>query len=70
MLVLGGIGGLHGALIGAPVYMLLKHFSSQWNPFYWMLIIGVLLMAVVLIGRGGLLGTLASWTRRPRKGQA
>ncbi len=56
MLVLGGIGGLHGALIGAPVYMLLKHFSSQWNPFYWMLIIGVLLIAVVLLGRGGLLG--------------
>ena len=43
MLVLGGIGSLYGALIGAPVYMLLKHFSSQWNPFYWMLMIGVLL---------------------------
>lgn len=70
MLVLGGIGGLHGALIGAPVYMLLKHFSSQWNPFYWMLIIGVLLMAVVLMGRGGLLGTLKSWTLRTRKGEA
>jgi branched-chain amino acid transport system permease protein len=36
--------------------MLLKHFSSQWNPFYWMLIIGVLLIAVVMLGRGGLLG--------------
>lgn len=56
MLVLGGIGSLYGAFIGAPVYMLLKHFSSQWNPYYWMLIIGVLLIAVVLLGRGGLLG--------------
>ena len=67
MLVLGGIGGLHGALIGAPVYMLLKHFSSQWNPFYWMLIIGVLLIVVVLMGRGGLLGMLTSLMRRTRK---
>lgn len=57
MLVLGGIGSLHGALVGVPVYMLLKHFSSQWSPFYWMLVVGVLLIAVVLAGRGGLLGT-------------
>lgn len=67
MLVLGGIGGLHGALIGAPVYMLLKHFSSQWNPFYWMLLIGLLLIGVVLFGRGGLLGLLQSLLRRGRK---
>lgn len=67
MLVLGGIGGLHGALVGAPVYMLLKHFSSQWNPFYWMLIIGVLLIVVVLMGRGGLLGMLIALMRRAQK---
>jgi branched-chain amino acid transport system permease protein len=67
MLVLGGIGGLHGALVGAPVYMLLKHFSSQWNPFYWMLIIGVLLIGVVLTGRGGLLGMLTALMRRLRQ---
>jgi branched-chain amino acid transport system permease protein len=67
MLVLGGIGGLHGALVGAPVYMLLKHFSSQWNPFYWMLIIGLLLIVVVLLGRGGLIGLFTSAIRRTRK---
>jgi branched-chain amino acid transport system permease protein len=60
MLVLGGIGSLYGGLVGAPAYMLLKHFSSQLNPFYWMLIIGALLMAVVLAGRGGLLGMAKS----------
>jgi branched-chain amino acid transport system permease protein len=56
MLVLGGIGGLYGGLIGAPVYMLVKHFSQQWNPFYWMFLIGGLLIVVVRFGRGGLLG--------------
>lgn len=67
MLVLGGVGSLYGALIGAPVYMLLKHFSSQWNPYYWMLIIGVLLIAVVLFGRGGLVGMLQAAVRKLRR---
>lgn len=68
MLVLGGLGGLHGALVGAPLYMLLKHFSSQWNPFYWMLVIGVLLIAVVLFGRGGVLGIARHAWRSLRAG--
>lgn len=67
MLVLGGIGSLYGAFIGAPVYMLLKHFSSQWNPYYWMLIIGVLLIVVVLAGRGGLLGLGQTVIRKLRR---
>jgi branched-chain amino acid transport system permease protein len=66
MLVLGGIGTMYGAFIGAPVYMLLKHFSSQWNPYYWMLLIGVLLIAVVMLGRGGLLGLGQAALRRLR----
>lgn len=70
MLVLGGIGGLYGAFIGAPAYMLLKHFASQWNPYSWMLIIGVLLIAVVLQGRGGLLAILQAVTRRVRGSKA
>ena len=56
MLVLGGIGSLYGGFVGAPVYMLVKHFAQQWNPFYWMIFIGLLLIAVVRLGRGGLLG--------------
>ncbi|MDM0050520.1 branched-chain amino acid ABC transporter permease [Variovorax sp. J22R115] len=68
MLVLGGLGGLYGALIGAPIYMLLKHFSSQWNPYYWMLVIGVLLIAVVMFGRGGLMGIAQHAWRNLRLG--
>jgi len=67
MLVLGGIGTLYGAFIGAPAYMLLKHFSSQWNPYYWMLLIGVLLIAVVMLGRGGLLGVGQAVLRKLRR---
>ena len=63
MLVLGGVGSLYGALIGAPLYMLLKHFTSQWNPYYWMFVVGALLIVVVLAGRGGAVGLLASLRR-------
>jgi branched-chain amino acid transport system permease protein len=59
MLVLGGIGSLYGALVGVPFYMVLKHFSAQWNPFYWMFAIGALLIVVVLFARGGLVSWLS-----------
>lgn len=71
MLVLGGIGSLYGALVGAPLYMLLKHFTSQWNPFYWMFVIGVLLIVVVLAARGGAIGfAQAAWRRVRGRGQS
>jgi branched-chain amino acid transport system permease protein len=58
MLVVGGIGHLYGALLGAPVYMLVKEFSQQWNPYYWMFFIGALLIVVTGITKGGLVGIL------------
>jgi len=70
MLVLGGVGRLYGGLIGAPVYMVVHHFASQWNPYHWMFIIGALLTIVVMFAGGGILGIsdsiarLVSRTRR------
>ena len=69
VLILGGYGRLYGAFVGAPVYMVVRHFSSQWSPFYWMLLIGLLLIAVVMLGRGGLLGTARALIARLRKVQ-
>lgn len=60
MLVLGGIGRLYGALIGALIYMCVQYFTQQWNPYYWMISIGLLLIVVVRFARGGLLGAAAS----------
>jgi len=68
MLVLGGVGKLYGGLIGAPVYMIVHHFASQWNPYHWMFIIGGLLTGVVMFARGGLIGIAQDIARRlPRK---
>lgn len=64
MLVLGGIGQLYGGLIGAPVYVLVKHFAAQWNPYNWMFIIGVLLIVAVRFGQGGLLEILRAASAR------
>jgi branched-chain amino acid transport system permease protein len=60
MLVLGGIGRLYGGLVGAPVYVLVKHFAAQWNPYNWMFLIGALLIVAVRFGHGGLLGILST----------
>jgi branched-chain amino acid transport system permease protein len=52
--ILGGIGTVYGPLIGAPVYVLVKNFAQQWDPYYWMPAIGTLLVVVVRTGRAGL----------------
>ena len=56
MLVLGGVGRLYGALIGAAVFMLAKDYLAGLNPVYWEFWIGILLIVVVMFGRGGIMG--------------
>lgn len=56
MLVLGGAGHLYGALIGAAVFIVARDVLSGLDPVYWYFWLGLILAAVVLIGRGGLLG--------------
>jgi branched-chain amino acid transport system permease protein len=66
MLVLGGVGRLYGALVGATVYTLVQHFAAEWNPYHWMFVIGGLLVFVVRFARGGILGVLESVYERAR----
>jgi len=61
IIVLGGLGTLVGSLLGAPLYLLVKHFTGQWNPDYWYLAIGLLLVLTVRFGRGGVLGLFARY---------
>jgi branched-chain amino acid transport system permease protein len=56
MLVLGGTGSLYGALIGTVVFQLFEHIVSAANPFHWMTLVGLLLIAVVLFLPSGLQG--------------
>ncbi len=58
MLVVGGFGRLYGAIVGTVVYMVIHHFAAIADPYNWMFAIGGMLVAVVLVARGGLMGLL------------
>ncbi|MGC2411447.1 MAG: branched-chain amino acid ABC transporter permease [Stellaceae bacterium] len=58
MLILGGVGRLYGAFIGVPLYMIAQDRFSELEPAYWYFWIGLLMVIVVLFGRGGILGLL------------
>jgi branched-chain amino acid transport system permease protein len=63
VLVLGGTGRLYGGLVGAIVYMLVHDAFADLNPQYWMFFLGIFLVAVVMVGRGGILGMLSRVVR-------
>jgi branched-chain amino acid transport system permease protein len=56
MLVLGGVGSIYGGPVGAAVYMVLKDYAANWDPYNWMAVIGLFLILVVLFGKNGLIG--------------
>jgi len=67
MVVLGGVGRLYGALVGAAAFMIAKDYLSGLNPVYWQLWLGVFLIVIVMVGRGGIMGRFEafwSWARR------
>jgi branched-chain amino acid transport system permease protein len=79
MVVLGGLGSLHGAIIGAAAFLLLEEFLPEilhMASFFlseetqshlaenWKMVFGPLLILVVLFVRGGIMGLL----RRPHHG--
>ena len=57
MIVLGGLGSLHGAILGAAAFTLLEEYLSGLTE-YWGMIFGPILILVVLFARGGLVGLL------------
>ena len=66
MIIFGGLGTLHGAILGTLVFLLLGEWLSGLTE-HWKMIFGPLLVLVVLLARGGLIGLasqLAAWWRR------
>jgi branched-chain amino acid transport system permease protein len=54
VLVIGGTGYLYGGLIGAVVFRMLQELFQIITPQYWLFWIGLVLVAIVLIGRARL----------------
>lgn len=67
MLVLGGAGSLWGALTGAVLFQIFEHIVSAQNPFYWLMLVGLLLIAIVVFTPKGLVNPLLTWRRGTRK---
>lgn len=61
--ILGGVGRLCGPIAGAGLYVLLENNLGGLTE-YWQLPLGLLLLAVVLFARGGLIGLLTGEDRR------
>ena len=66
MVVLGGMGTLYGAIIGAAAFLFAEEWLSELTE-HWKMIFGPLLILVVLFARGGLIG-VATLLRRGRHG--
>lgn len=58
MVILGGAAYLFGPVLGAAVFILLEYYLSKWT-IYWHLPFGLILIATVLLLRGGIGGLLA-----------
>jgi branched-chain amino acid transport system permease protein len=63
MVVIGGMGSLVGAVLGAAVVVLLPEVLREIGD-YRMLVFGAVLMAVMLFGEGGVAGFLRAAGRR------
>jgi branched-chain amino acid transport system permease protein len=51
ILIIGGTGYLYGGILGALIYRLLQDYLSDLTARYWQFWIGLLLVAIVIIGR-------------------
>jgi branched-chain amino acid transport system permease protein len=63
MVILGGLGTLHGAIVGTAAYLLLEEWLSGFTE-NWKVIFGPLLVMVVLFAHGGLIG---AWNKLGRR---
>ncbi|WP_048647284.1 branched-chain amino acid ABC transporter permease [Nitratireductor soli] len=62
LIILGGVGRLAGPLAGAIVYVLFE-FALGGITEHWQLFLGLILLAVVLFARGGVMGMFAGRAR-------
>jgi branched-chain amino acid transport system permease protein len=51
ILIIGGTGYLYGGLLGALIYRFLQDYLSDLTARYWQFWIGLLLVAIVIVGR-------------------
>ena len=63
MAIFGGVGQLYGPILGATIFALLEEVLITEFPYYYMLIFGVILIAVILFLPRGLVGLIQKWRK-------
>ena len=61
--ILGGTARLFGPVAGAAMFIVLEHVLGGFST-YWHIYLGLLLLAVVLYARGGIIGTVTGDERQ------
>jgi branched-chain amino acid transport system permease protein len=54
-IIIGGVGRLFGPVIGALIFVWLEHLIGGISD-YWHIFLGFILLAIVLFGKGGIIG--------------
>ncbi|WP_439124251.1 branched-chain amino acid ABC transporter permease [Marivita sp.] len=57
LIIIGGVGRLFGPVIGACMFVALEHWLGGLTDF-WHVFLGLILLAIVLFARGGIIGLL------------
>ncbi|MEM7378218.1 MAG: branched-chain amino acid ABC transporter permease [Pseudomonadota bacterium] len=57
LIIIGGVGRLMGPVIGACVFVTLEHVLGGLTEF-WHIYLGIVLLVIVVFGRGGVMGLL------------
>ena len=60
MVIIGGVSTIFGPVIGTIAFVVLEEALSKIT-IYWHLIFGVMLVLLVLYGKGGIVGFLSRW---------
>lgn len=57
LIIIGGVGRLYGPVVGACLFVALEHWLGGLTEF-WHVYLGLILLAIVLFARGGIIGLL------------
>ncbi len=70
MAIFGGTGHLYAPIAGATVFSLLEEVLTTKFPYYYMLLFGFIMLAVIRFMPHGLEGVVEKWKTREKRGSA
>jgi branched-chain amino acid transport system permease protein len=69
MAIFGGMGQFYGPILGAVVFSYLREVLITRFPYYYMLLIGIILLVAILYLPNGLVGLIQRWQKRALGGE-